>query len=103
MRNRIEEKTKESQLCFPTWARNSGCYLHNKASNAESQRGRSICTSVSLILKLLLIQRMAKGSLGKMLRSIGIGTRTVNIIEQLYDQTECSVVTNGHNSTMVQC
>ena len=37
---------------------------------------------------------MAKGS--KMLKSIGIGSKTVNIIEQLYDQTECAVAIDGH-------
>ena len=35
-------------------------------------------------------------ALWKMLRAIGIGVNSVNIIENLYDDTECSVVINGH-------
>jgi len=34
--------------------------------------------------------------LWKMLRSIGIGSKTVNIIKHLYDESECAVLINGH-------
>ena len=37
-----------------------------------------------------------RNALWKMMRSIGVDNKIVNIIEQLYEETECAVTINGH-------
>ena len=64
----------------------------------QKARERKINLHLNFIDFKAIFDTVWRKALWKMLRSIGIGSKTVNIIEQLYDQTEFAVLINGHTT-----
>jgi hypothetical protein len=95
MRNKIEEKTKESQYGFrPGRGTVDAIFIVRQVM--QKARERKIDLHFNFVDFKAAFDTVWRKALWKMLRSIGIGSKIVNIIEQLYDQTECVVVINGH-------
>ena len=95
MRKRIEEKTKESQYGFRP-GRGTVDAIFIVRQIMEKAKERKIDLHFNFIDFKAAFDTVWRKALWKMLRSIGVGNRTVNILEQLYDQTECAIVINGH-------
>ena len=62
----------------------------------EKTKKRKIAFHFSFIDFKAAFDTIWHQALWKMLRSIGIGNKTINIIEQLYDEIECAVIISGH-------
>ena len=100
MRNRIEEKTKESQYGFrPGPGTVDAIFIIRQVM--QKARERKINLHFNFIDFKAAFDTVWGKAHWKILRSIGMGSKTVNIIEQLYDKTECAVATL-HNFSMLQ-
>ena len=91
MRNRREEKTKESHYGFRP-GRETVDAIFIISQVMQKVRERKINLQFNFIDFKAAFDTVWRKALWKMLRSIG--STTVNIIEQL-DQTECAAVING--------
>ena len=95
MKTKIEEKTRESQYGFRP-GRGTVDAIFIVRQIMEKAREKKIDVHFSFIDFKSAFDTIWQKALWKMLRSIGVENRLVNIIEKLYDETECAVVINGH-------
>jgi hypothetical protein len=95
MQNIIEESTKESQYGFrPDRGTVDAIFIVRQVM--EKAKERKVTLHYNFIDFKAAFDTVWRKALWKMMRSIGIGEKIVNIIENLYDSTECAVAINGH-------
>ena len=95
MKYKIEEKIKETQYGFRP-GRGTVDAIFIVRQIMEKAKERRISLHFNFIDFKAAFDTIWRKALWKMLRSIGVGKKIVNIIEQLYDETECAVIINGH-------
>ena len=94
MKSKIEEKIKESQYGF-RHGRGTTDAIFIVRQLMEKARERKIDLHFNFVDFKSAFDTIWRKALWKMLRSIGVENKIVNIIQQLYEETECAVVTNG--------
>ena len=93
MRDGIEEKTKESQNSFrPSWGTVDVIFLNRKVM--ERTKEWKIALRLNFINFKAAFDTIWWNTLCNW--DGGIGNKTVNISEQLYDETGCAVIINSH-------
>ena len=95
MKYKIEEKIKETQYGFRP-GRGTVDAIFIVRQIMEKAKERRISLHFNFIDFKAAFHTIWRKALWKMLTSIGVGKKIVNIIEQLYDETEYAVIINGH-------
>ena len=95
MKSKIEERLRESQYGFRQ-GRGTVDVIFIARQVMQKAQARKIDLHVNFIDFKAAFDTVWRKALWKMLRAIGIDEKIVNIVEKLYDETECAVVINGH-------